>query len=125
MNNYSGFLKDLSTAINDKKGDNVMSRSKLEEYLDILEVLVPQSLGLKDISYKANIEGKMLKRHLDFLISHRLVDRRPFERGKSVYAITDVGLAVLKTLQAKEYLEKIYQNILRTRMHEEQIHVYP
>jgi predicted transcriptional regulator len=101
-----------------------MSRSKLEEYLDILEVLVPQSFKFKEISHKADIEGKTLKRHLDFLISHGLVDRASIERERNAYAITDMGLAVLRTLQANEYLEKIYQSILRSHMYEERIHVY-
>lgn len=102
-----------------------MSRSKMEEYLSILEVLIPQPLKFKKISYKANIKGEKLKKHLDFLLSHMLVKERSFEKEGTAYAITDIGLTVLKTLKAQELSEKIYQSILRMRMHEQQVHVYP
>lgn len=88
-----------------------MARSKLEKYLNILEVLVPQPLKFEKISYKANIECAVLKQYLNFLIVHKLVDERPLNKGKTVYAITERGLAVFKTLQAQKYLEKL-RNIL-------------
>jgi len=105
--------------------DNAMSRSKMEEYLSILEVLIPQPLNFKKISYKANIKGKMLKRHLDFLLSHMLIKEHSFEKEGTVYAITDIGLTVLKTLKAQELSEKIYQSILRIHMREQRVPVYP
>jgi predicted transcriptional regulator len=124
-NIYSGFLRDLSVVLNCKIGDNAMSRSKLEEYLSILEVLISQPLDLRKISHKVSIECKMLEKRLDFLLAHRLIEEKSFEKGKDVYTITNIGLAVFKTLHAKEYSERIYQNILRMHMHEQQIHVYP
>lgn len=105
--------------------DNAMSRSKMEEYLSILEVLVPQPLKFKNISYKANINGEKLKKHLDFLVSHMLIKEHSFEKEETVYAITDIGLAVLNTLRAQKYSEKIYQSILRIHMHEKRVPIYP
>jgi len=100
------------------RGDNAMSRSKLEKYLSILEVLVPQPLEFKKISYKADMERKMLKRYLGFLISHWLIEKNSFKKEGTVYAITDMGLAVFRALQAKEYSERIYTSILRMHINE-------
>jgi len=62
------------------------------------------------ISYKTSIECGMLKRYLSFLTSHKLVKERLTSEG-AVYAITDRGLAVFKTLRAQEYFQKL-KNIL-------------
>jgi len=88
-----------------------MSRSKLEKYLSILDVLVPKPLKFENISYKANIECRILKRYLAFLILHKLVEERPFNKKDVVYAITDRGLAVFKTLRAQKYFQKL-RNVL-------------
>lgn len=82
------------------------ARSKLEKYLNILEVLVPQPRKFEDISYNANMECRMQKRYLSFLISHNLVEEAHLDGGIS-YSITARGLAVLKTLEAEKYFEKI------------------
>jgi predicted transcriptional regulator len=84
-----------------------MPRSKLERYLSILEVLVPRPLRFDKISYEAKIDATTLKRHLDFLIHHNLVEERPLRNGKSVFAVTERGLAVFKTLRAQKYLQKL------------------
>lgn len=84
-----------------------MPRSRLEKYLSILDVLVPEPLEFESISYKTNIECKTLRRHLSFLVEHNLVEGRPLDRKRTVYAITERGLAVFKTLQAQEYFKKL------------------
>jgi predicted transcriptional regulator len=88
----------------------------MERYLSILESLISQPLKFKKISYKANIKSQVLKKHLEFLLLHRLIKENSFEKEGIAYSITDIGLAVLKILQAKKYSEKIYQNILRMHM---------
>ena len=88
-----------------------MPRSKLEKYVDILEVLVPKPLKFEKISYKTDMKCSMLKRYLTFLISHKLVEERFLAKEKTVYAITERGLAVFKTLQAQKYFQKL-KNIL-------------
>lgn len=107
-NSYLGFLRDLFTKSHFReRGDDAVSRSRLEKYLGILEVLVPKPLKFESISYRAKIECGVLRRHLDFLISHSLVEERFSNRSEATYAITDRGLAVFKTLRAREYLQKI------------------
>lgn len=84
-----------------------MPRSRLEKYLNILEALVSKPLKFENISYKTNIECSTLKRHLNFLISHKLVEERHLKRKRVVYAITERGLAVFKTLRAQRYFRKL------------------
>ncbi len=84
-----------------------MPRSKLEKYLNILEVLIPSPLRFEKISYKTNIECNVLKRCLNFLITYKLVEERAAKKGSAIYAITERGLAVFKTLQAQEYFQKL------------------
>ncbi|MFQ6068588.1 MAG: winged helix-turn-helix domain-containing protein [Candidatus Bathyarchaeia archaeon] len=88
-----------------------MPRSRLEKYLSILEALVPQPLEFENISYKASLECSTLKKYLNFLISHNLVEERSLDKKRVVYAITERGLAVFKTLQAQKYFQKL-KNIL-------------
>ena len=84
-----------------------MPRSKLEKYLSILEVLIPSPLKFEKISYKAKIEWNVLRRCLNFLISYKLVEERVAKKGSVIYAITERGLAVFKTLQAQKYFKKL------------------
>lgn len=88
-----------------------MALSKLETYLKILEILVAYPLELKRISFKADIEPKMLKKYLDFLVLHGLVEEQYFGKDRVAYAITDLGLIVLRKLQGQKYFERI-RNIL-------------
>jgi predicted transcriptional regulator len=84
-----------------------MPRSKLERYLSILEALVPRPLKFDKISYEAKIDSSTLKRHMDFLVFHKLIEERPLKNGRLVFAITERGLAVFKTLRAQKYLQKL------------------
>jgi len=88
-----------------------MSRSRLENYLSILEALVPQPLNFEEVSYEADIECRTLRRYLNFLISNNLVEERPLNKKILIYAITERGLAVVKTLKAQRYLQKL-KNVL-------------
>lgn len=88
-----------------------MSRSRLEKYLSILEALVPEPLNFEDVSYEADIECRTLKKYLNFLISNNLVEERLLNKKTAVYAITERGLAVVKTLKAQRYLQKL-KNVL-------------
>ena len=57
-----------------------MRRSKLEMYVDILNVLAQRGpLKLTHVMYKANVNCGVLKEHLEFLIKQGLVDRELFE----------------------------------------------
>jgi predicted transcriptional regulator len=83
-----------------------MRRSKLESYEAILEVLVKGPLTIDKIAYKINMNCTVLVRYLDFLMKNDLAEKRPSNK-KTVYAITERGMAVFKTLNLQKYLEKV------------------
>jgi len=83
-----------------------MRRSKLESYEDILGVLVDKPLAVDSIAYEVNMDCKVLRQRLDFLLQNELVEERVVNESEG-YAITDRGVAVLKALNFQRYLEKI------------------
>lgn len=78
------------------KGSN-MRRSKLEMYVDTLKVLAHRGpLKLTHIMYKANVNCSVLREYLDFLIKQNLVEERNVGKSRTVFAITQRGITVLK-----------------------------
>ena len=66
-------------------------------YVDILEVLALKGqLKLTHIMYKSNVNCKVLKFQLEFLMKNGLVEERILRREKVVYAITPKGMSTLK-----------------------------
>jgi predicted transcriptional regulator len=98
-----------------------MRRSKLESYEDILGALVKQPLTIDSIAYKTNIDCVILRRRLDFLMENGLVNER-ISSKKILYAITERGIAVFKTLNFQKYLEMVANTIMAM---DEAIHVIP
>jgi len=88
-----------------------MTRSKLENYLRILEALVAKPLEFEIILYQVDQNWKVVKKYLDFLISHGLIDKLQLDEKRVVYAITEKGCAVLNALQVQESLERHRQPI--------------
>jgi predicted transcriptional regulator len=81
-------------------GSTSMRRSKLEIYIDILDVLAFKGpLKLTHIMYKSNVNCKVLKEQLDFLMKNSLIDERIVKREHVVYAITQRGTTVLKAFR--------------------------
>jgi len=77
-----------------------MRRSKLEIYIDILDVLaIKGPLKLTHIMYKSNVNCKVLKEQLEFLIKNSLVEERFQRKEQIVYAITQKGNTVLKSFR--------------------------
>ncbi len=75
-----------------------MRRSKLEQYIDILEVLAFKGqLKLTHIMYKSNVNCQVLKAQLDFLLKNGLVEERIVKKQNVVYAITQRGTSILKS----------------------------
>ena len=73
-----------------------MSRSKLELYGDILEVLEDQGpLKLAAIKYETNVDGNILKESLDFLLGQGLVDKQAIRKQRAVFAVTQRGITIL------------------------------
>jgi len=90
-----------------------MRRSKLEMYVDILKVLAHRGpLKLTHIMYKANVNCGVLKEYLDFLIRQNLVEERNVGKSRTVFAITQRGITVLKYFRE---LEQILPIIEETR----------
>jgi len=83
-----------------------MPRSKLHKYLTILEILVSEPMKLEKISYETSIECRILEKLLKSLIRYKLVTELSLNEASS-FSITDRGVAVLKTLRAEIYFQKI------------------
>ena len=98
-----------------------MRRSKLESYEDVLGALVKKPLTIDGIAYKTNIDCVILRRRLDFLMENGLVKERILSK-KILYAITERGIAVFKTLNFQKYLEMVANTIMAM---DEAIHVIP
>ncbi len=61
-----------------------MRRSKLEIYIDILNVLALKGqLKLTHIMYKSNVNCKVLKEQLEFLIKNGLVEEKMLKKRKN------------------------------------------
>jgi predicted transcriptional regulator len=75
-------------------------------YVDILKVLAQRGpLKLTHVMYKANINCSVLKEYLDFLSKQGLVEEKIIKRERTVYAITQRGVTVLKQFrELKEVL---------------------
>jgi predicted transcriptional regulator len=77
-----------------------MRRSRLEVYIDIIEVLALKGpLKLTHIMYKSNVNCSVLKDQLDFLLKNSLVEERMLKKEKVVYAVTQKGLQILKSFR--------------------------
>ena len=83
-----------------------MRRSQLEMYVDILEVLAREGpLKLTGVMQNANVNCSMLRECLDFLTKQGLVEVKTIGKEKKVYAITQLGVTVLKQFrELKEVL---------------------
>ncbi len=72
-------------------------------YIGVLRVLAHKGpLKLTHIMYKANVNCKVLKENLEFLIKQSLVEERILKKGKVVFAITQRGITVLKYFRELE-----------------------
>ena len=77
-----------------------MRRSKLEMYVDILKVLAQRGpLKLTHIMYKANVNCSVLSEYLEFLLKQGLVEERVLKKSRTIYAVTQHGLTVLKAFR--------------------------
>ena len=87
-----------------------MRRSKLESYEAILEALVEEPLSNDDIAFTTGIDCTITDRHLSFLTKNELITERIIDKRK-LYALTERGVAVFKTLSFQKYLNKISRKI--------------
>jgi len=87
-----------------------MRRSKLESCEAILEVLVKKPLTIDKIAYNANMDCTVVRHFLGFLMKNGLTEERSL-KNKAVYAVTERGATVYKTLNFQKYLEKFAKSI--------------
>jgi len=92
-----------------------MRRSKLETYVDILEVLALRGpLKLTHLMYKANVNCSILKEYLEFLIQQGLVDEKTLGKRRVAYVISKKGLTLLKQFkELKQVLPLIEEQTAR------------
>jgi len=98
-----------------------MRRSKLESYEDVLGALIKKPSAIGSIAYETNMDCGLLRQRLDFLIKNGLVKER-ISGKKRLYAITERGATVLKTLNFQKYLERVANTV---RMMDEAVHIIP
>jgi predicted transcriptional regulator len=91
-----------------------MRRSKLEMYIDILNVLGNRGpLKLTHIMYKANINCSVLNEYIDFLIKQNLIEKRTIQKERIVFEITQRGITVLKYFRELEQALPILEETRR------------
>jgi len=98
-----------------------MRRSKLESYEAILGALVKKPLSVDNIAYETDMDCNLLRQRIDSLLKNSLVEERNLTT-KTCYAITEKGIAVLRTLSFQKYFEKVANSI---RMVDEALQVLP
>jgi predicted transcriptional regulator len=116
-----GFINNLSIRTDVENRGLCMRRSKLESYEAILSALVKKPLTIDRIAYETDMDCAILKQRLDFLQKNDLVEERTPSK-KTLYAITEKGMSVLKTLSFQKYFEKVANTI---RMVDEALQVLP
>ena len=94
-----------------------LRRSKLETYEAILSALAKRPLTVDSIAYRTNMDCTLLGRYLESLMKNGLVEER-FTGKKKLYAITERGMAVFRTLSFQRYLDKIAKSIKAMSMGE-------
>jgi predicted transcriptional regulator len=88
-----------------------MPPSKLDKYLNILEVIAERPQKIDRIASKVHMETIEIKRRMKFLVSNGVVDERPTIDNRIIYALNDRGYAVFKTLRAFKYFEKLKESL--------------
>ena len=79
-------------------------------YIDILKVLAHTGpMAQKNIMSKANFNCNILDERLNFLIKNKLIEERTVEKRKSVFAVTQNGINVLKYFRELEQVPPIIE----------------
>ena len=79
-------------------------------YVDILKVLAHNGpMMQKNIMSKANFNCNILEDCLSFLIKNELIEERTLQKWKSVFAVTQNGINVLKYFKELEQVPPIIE----------------
>jgi len=87
-----------------------LRRSKLETYEAILSVLAKRPSTVDSIAYRIGMDCTVLHQYLEALQRYGLVQEK-MSGKKRLYAITERGMAVFRTLSFQRYLDKIAKSI--------------
>lgn len=74
-------------------------------------------MKLTHIMYKANVNCNVLREYLDFLLKQDLVEERNLGKSRTVFAITQKGITVLKNFRELKQMLPIIEetrNIIPT-----------
>ena len=89
-----------------------MRRGHLEIYIEIISVLAQEGpLKLTHLMYRANLNCSELKKDLVFLVKQGLVEERTIGRAKTVFAITQRGVNVLKYFRQLKQVVPIAEEV--------------
>lgn len=105
---HNGFILERS---NSSELALHMRKSKLELYQDILETLKSKPITVDCLSYKTGMDCGVLRQRLNFLIANHLVRERVSNR-KTVFAVSERGVAVLRALDIQKRLEDVRDTML-------------
>jgi predicted transcriptional regulator len=97
------------------------AKSKLEHYEDVLQILSNKQLTLDAIAFQGNMDCRLLREKMDFLLENMLVEMLECKR-KTVYALTNRGEAVLKTLTLTKRLEKLQAQVINAAIEAQPVH---
>ena len=97
-----------------------MKRSKVEIYIDILEVLATKGpLKLTHIMYGVNVNCSVLRQFLEYLTKQGLVEEQRVGKERNAYSISQLGAKVLKQFKAlKEVLPIVEETVKETKSQE-------
>jgi predicted transcriptional regulator len=87
-----------------------MTKSKLEVYEDVLQILSDKALSIDAIAFEGNMDCTLLNKKLDLLLEYGIVEKVKC-KGKTVYSLTYRGSAIYKTLMLTKRLERLQANI--------------
>ena len=87
-----------------------MRRSKLEAYEAILSTLAEKPLNIDSLAYETKMHCEILDRRVKSLIKYGLVEEK-IDNGVKVYAITERGQSVYRTLNFQKQNQKIARTI--------------
>jgi predicted transcriptional regulator len=92
------------------KVSGLMRKSKLEACEEIMGVLMKEASTVDRIAYQTSMDCNNARQHVHFMIKNGLIDERKLG-GKTLYAVTERGVAVLRALNFQKYLEKVKNKI--------------
>ncbi len=99
----------------------LMRKSKLELYEDLLNALIDRYLTVDSLAYECSMNCVAVGRRIEFLVRNGLVKENRCNT-KTLYSLTARGVAICKTFAITERLEKMKTTI---KIIDEALHALP